>query len=301
MTHEIINEKDFGKCLKLSNDIIEIVTTLELGPRIIYFNLKGGINILNPIKNCEPNETPWGKFYTYGGHRLWHAPEVSPRTYHPDNDPIKYEITDTGAIFYYNFEEPTGMAKKFEIIISENNTVEVKHTITNKNLWTIKTAPWALSVMAPGGRLIIPQEPFIPHTEKLLPARPMVLWNYTNMADRRWTFGEKFVILRNDKNINTPQKMGFLDKLGWAAYQLNDTVFIKSFEYEEGNLYEDYMCNLETFTNSDFHEFETIAPIRELKPNEDAIYSEKWAIFNNISMNTEDEIEKELNKLIKQI
>lgn len=301
MTHEIINEKDFGKCLKLSNNIIEIVTTLELGPRIIYFNLKDGLNILNPIRYSEPNETPWGNFYTYGGHRLWHAPEVKPRTYYPDNDPIKYEITETGAIFYYNFEESTGIDKKFEIILGEDNTIEVKHTITNKNLWPIKTAPWALTVMAPGGRLIVPQEPFIPHTDKLLPARPMVLWNYTNMADPRWTFGEKFVILRNDKNIEAPQKIGFLDKLGWAAYQLNDTVFIKSFEYKEGDIYEDYMCNVETFTSSDFHEFETVAPIRELKPNEDAVYSEKWSIFNNIQMNTEEEMKTELNKLINKI
>ena len=34
-------------------------------------------------------------WYIYGGHRLWLTPESSPETYYPDNDKVKYEITDT--------------------------------------------------------------------------------------------------------------------------------------------------------------------------------------------------------------
>ena len=303
MTSEIINIENWGKCLKLSNGKIEITTTLDLGPRIIGFNLIGGQNFLNQIGKVDPTETPWGNYYNYGGHRLWHSPEALPRTYYPDNDPIKYELTGTGAIFFYNTEVANGIDKKFEIVLGDGETVEIKHTITNVGHFPLKIAPWALTIMAPGGELIVPNEPFIPHTDCLLPARPLVLWHYTNMADPRWTWGEKFTCLRNDSSIDKAMKVGFLDKVGWAAYKLKDSVFIKSFDYVEGAEYPDYMCNLETFTKATFHEFETVAPLSELAPNGgSADYVEKWSLFDNVKMTRdEDNMADVLSGLVKKI
>ena len=304
MTNEIINIEGWGKCLKLSNGKIELTTTIDLGPRIIGFNFIGGENILNPIGKVDPNETDFGTFYTYGGHRLWHAPEGKPRSYVPDNDPIKYEITDTGAIFYYNFEKETCMEKKFEIILKEGSaTVKVKHTITNQNIWPIDCACWALTIMSPGGRFIMPQEPFIPNTVKLLPARPVVLWNYTNMADPRWHFGRKFVTLKNDANIEIPQKIGFMDKLGWACYEKEGTVFMKNFDFDEKAEYVDYGCNVETFTKGTFHEFETVGPLETLEPKGGFTeYTETWTLFDNINLPEDEEgMEKILFDLAESV
>ncbi|MBQ7257171.1 MAG: hypothetical protein IJS60_05705 [Abditibacteriota bacterium] len=288
MTNEIINLDGWGKCLKLSNDVVELTTTLDLGPRIIGFNLIGGENIFNPIGKVDPIVTDFGDFYTYGGHRLWHAPEGKPRSYVTDNDPIKYELTETGAIFYYNYEKETGMDKNFEIILGEDASLYVRHTLTNRNIWPLKCACWGLTIMSPGGRFIMPQEPFIPNTKKLLPARPLVLWNYTNMADPRWTWGRRFVTLKNDANILIPQKVGFMDKLGWACYEKEGTVFMKNFNFYEDAEYVDYGCNVETFTNGTFHEFETVGPIKNLNQGESAIYTEKWTLFANVQL-PEDE------------
>ncbi len=52
--------------------------------------------------------------------------------------------------------------------------------------------------MAPGGRAIYPQEPYISHTEYLLPARPMVLWHYTDLSDPRFQLGDRFLRLSTD-------------------------------------------------------------------------------------------------------
>ncbi|MBQ0106000.1 MAG: hypothetical protein KBT47_08210 [Armatimonadetes bacterium] len=302
MTSEIITLEGWGKCLKLSNGKIETVTTVDLGPRIIGFNFVGGKNMLNPIGKKDPNKTAYGEFYTYGGHRLWHAPEGIPRSYVPDNDPIKYEITDNGAVFYYNFEKETGIDKKFEIIMGEDCSIEVKHTLTNRNVWAIKCAPWALTIVAPGGRLLIPNEPFIPHTDKLLPARPLVLWNYTNMADKRWTWGEKFTQLVNIEEMDWPQKAGFLVKKGWAAYELDGTVFMKKFGFIEGKEYPDYNVNLETFTKGTFHEFETVAPLSELAPDGGkAEYTEKWALLDAELGDCEKCIEEKLEAFAESI
>jgi len=298
-TKEIIIEK-FGKCIEISNGIVELAVTIDLGPRIVKYNLIDGKNILNQIGKVDPISTEeYGDFYCYGGHRFWHAPEEKPRSYVPDNDPVKYEVKDDKVIFYCNFEKETGIQKNIIIKLDGNKAI-IEHVLINKNLWNIKVAPWALTIVAPGGRLIIPNEPFIPHTDKLLPARPLVLWNYTNMADTRWTWGNKFTILRNDANLTYPQKIGLLDKLGWAAYELENTVFIKKFGYIEGAEYPDYNSNLETFTAGTFHEFETLAPLSELAANGgNTSYTETWSLFDNIQMSDcEDDIEKKLNSLL---
>jgi len=303
MTNEIINLDGWGNCLKLSNGVVELTTTLDLGPRIIGFNLMGGKNILNPIGKVDPIVTDFGDFYTYGGHRLWHAPEGKPRSYVTDNDPIKYELTETGAIFYYNFEKETGMEKEFSVSLEENSpTVEITHTITNRNIWPVDCAAWALTIVAPGGRFIMPNEPFIPNTVKLLPARPVVLWNYTNMADPRWTWGRRFTILKNDANILIPQKAGFMDKLGWACYEKEGTVFMKHFNFYEDAEYVDYGCNVETFTNGTFHEFETIGPLETLEPGDLTTHTEKWSLYDNVNLpDDEDGMEKVLTELADKV
>jgi hypothetical protein len=84
--------------------------------------------------------------------------------------------------------------------------VTVTHILINRNLWVIELAAWALSVMAPGGVAILPQPPFIPHGEKLLPARPLVQWHYTDMTDPRWKFGRKFILLRQDPNAPSSRR-----------------------------------------------------------------------------------------------
>jgi len=46
-------------------------------------------------------------------------------------------------------------------------------------------APWALTVMPPGGTCIIPLLPRGTHPEDLLPGNLLTLWLYTDMSDPR--------------------------------------------------------------------------------------------------------------------
>ena len=51
ITKEFIEFKNYGKCIKLSNGIIEAVATLDLGPRIVFFGFIGEENIMNTQKD----------------------------------------------------------------------------------------------------------------------------------------------------------------------------------------------------------------------------------------------------------
>jgi len=53
--------------------------------------------------------------------------------------------------------------------------VTVSHRIVIRGPWAIELAPWSISIMAPGGRVVLPQEPRRGHPDAFGPARPVVL------------------------------------------------------------------------------------------------------------------------------
>ncbi|MHC4890831.1 MAG: hypothetical protein ACYTEO_15355, partial [Planctomycetota bacterium] len=176
-------------CIKLSNGQIELIATTDVGPRIMRFGFIGGQNLFTEYKD-QTGKTGGDSWRIYGGHRLWHAPEHAVRTYSLDNSAIKHSWDGKTLKLTQDVEADTGIVKEIEITLdSKTNNVKVLHRLINTNMWDIEASPWAMSVMAQGGRLILPQEPFGAHPEFLLPARPLVLWRYADMKDPRWIWG----------------------------------------------------------------------------------------------------------------
>lgn len=299
-----MEKKEYGgwpNCVWLSNGRVEVVVTTDVGPRIIRFGFVGGQNLLNEYKDLM-GKTGGDEWRIYGGHRLWHAPEAKPRTYFPDNSPVKHEWNGSTLRITQDTEHSTGIQKQMEITLDAvSSKVMILHRLTNRNEWDVKLAPWALTVMAKEGRAVYPQEKFIAHTDYLLPARPLTLWHYTDMKDPRWTFGTKYIQLRQDPKAKTPQKVGFRNTPGWGAYVLKGDVFVKRFTYTEGGEYVDYGCNTETFTNEDMLEIESLGPLTTLNASGGSVeHTEDWYLFKGNVGEKEDEIDAQLLPLVEK-
>lgn len=286
MSAETITYSHYGKCCRIFNGEVEALVTLDIGPRIIRYGFVGGANALGELRPDEAVETALGSWHPWGGHRLWHAPEVSPRTYSPDDSPV--ESVDAGGLaaeVVQAVEPATGIRKQMRVELHPNGTcLQVTHTLTNTNLWAVELAPWALTITRGGGVTIVPQEPFASHAESLLPARPLVLWSYTDLSDPRWTFHSRYLLLRSDPGIDTPQKIGAANKQGWAAHLCGGELFVKRFPYAAGAAYPDYGCNFETFTKGSFMEVETLGPLAVLQPQESASHVETWHLFAGVDV-----------------
>ncbi|HUS57557.1 MAG TPA: hypothetical protein VM141_02795 [Planctomycetota bacterium] len=288
-------------CYRLANRAIELVVTGDVGPRVIRLATKGGTNLFKEFKE-QMGQTGGDEWRIYGGHRLWHAPEAKPRTYCPDNSPADVKQTENGLTVTQAVESTTGILKQMSIILDANQPhVRVLHRLTNCALWPVALSPWALSVMAPGGTAIIPQAAYISHQECLVPARPVVLWPYTNMRDKRWIWGEKFIQLRQDRAAKHPQKVGVALVDGWAAYALKGQVFLKRFDHLPNAEYPDFGCSFETFTNADMLEVETLGPMTTLEPGASAVHVEDWFVFDGIRLGkSEQAIEEALAPILKK-
>src|SRR5579862_9167095 len=239
---EIVAYGGWKRCARIVSGQLEMIVTLDVGPRVIRFGAIGGPNELVEYP-ADTGKTGGDEYRSYGGHRLWIAPEEMPKTYYADNHPVEYEVEGDWHVFTPPVEE--FLVQKQIRIRAEKNGFQIEHRIYNRNAYAIELAPWALTVMAVGGECIFPQPKYGIHAENLLPVRPMVLWAYTNMADPRWTWGRRVVRLRQTDN-HEPQKIGALLNQGLAGYANHGNFYFKRFPCQAGGNYPDYCCNFET-------------------------------------------------------
>jgi hypothetical protein len=278
-------------CYVLSNGAVEVTLATDVGPRVLGYNFVGGENVLGEHPEITVT-TEWGEFKPWGGHRFWTAPEAMPRSYAPDNDPVEFDYGALSARLIREVERHTNVRKELTVTLdAEGSGVTLTHRVTNRGAWRVELGAWGLTIMRGGGTAVIPQEPFGPHPQNLLPARALVLWPYTDMSDARLSFGRRFVRLRSDASSDEPQKIGLMNKRGWAGYVLDGTLFVKNFPYEEGAVYPDYGCNNEFFTAGLFIEVESLSPLKLLEPGDSIEHVERWRLFEGVG-DDEDSLEE---------
>ncbi|MDD3154477.1 MAG: hypothetical protein PHS41_06380 [Victivallaceae bacterium] len=287
---EKVSYKNFTDCLRLTNGRLEVIVSVNLGPRILVCR-RMEADAVNFMKNFDDQIAAVvpDQWQSYGGHRLWHAPETWERTYYPDNTPVDYQWDGKVLHMVCQPETTTGLQKEIDLLLSEEGThVLLRQRIFNRNLWPVRFAPWGLTVMAAGGRLIVPQEPYVPHGheegESFDYARPLVLWKFTKMNDPRFQWGEFFIQMRQDDTQESKLKFGVADKPGWAAYELNGELFVKSFDYRENASYPDGGCNAEFFTMPGFLEIEALGTHEQIAPGECANLDEEWDLPGKVAL-----------------
>ena len=296
---EKISYGGWDNCFRLSNDKIELIVTADVGPRIIRFGFIGRENIFKEFPE-QMGKTESSEWLSFGGHRLWHAPEAQPRTYFPDLDPVHVQEIDNGLILTQKPEPTTGLQKQIEIKISpEGPEVHLKHMLINHNLWAVETAPWAITVLKPGGVAILPLPPRGPHPAFILPTTALALWPYTNLSDPRWILGERYILLRQDQEISAPQKIGLFASDGWAAYANRNCLFIKQVPLQFEGVYPDMGVNFETFTNDAMLELESLGPIQSIPPKGQIDHMEHWTLIDDVQTpNSETEVIENLEPIL---
>lgn len=229
---------------------------------------------------ADLGRTGGDSFRMYGGHRLWIAPEVMPRTYHPDNSPVQVSTHALGATFTAITESSSAIRKQLEITIDEHEPrATVRHRLRNEGPWEATLAPWALTVMAPGGQAILPLPPKGSHAQNLLPVSSLILWAYTDLSDQRYRFTPRALLISQDPQADLPQKIGMHLTRPVLGYALADQLFVKRARYAQGRDYPDRGSTVEVFTNAEMLELETLAPLTSLPPGDTVEHTEEWALL----------------------
>jgi hypothetical protein len=277
--------------LKISNGTAELIVTLDVGPRVLSYRLVSGKNVFKefPHQLGKSGEPEW---VARGGHRLWTAPEDLTRTYTPDNGPVQAQVLEDGVLLTQPPDIRYGVQKSLDIrLAATGSRVQVVHRIQAVGKPT-ELAPWALTVLDAGGVEIIPLPPKRPHPgppqnanspSDYAPNQKLILWPFTDLADPRYTWGSRFILLRQDGQRG-PTKIGLAHRMGWVGYLNRGTLFVKHFEPPQADkTYPDNGCNFETFTNQDMLEMETLGPLARLAANDVAAeHVEHWELCDGV-------------------
>ena len=296
VTIKKVEYKGWKNCLEISNGIVDLIATTDVGPRIIKFGFTGKEN-----EFCEfpehSGKTGGEEFRIYGGHRLWHSPEHPVRTYSPDNSKVEWRKKKYGVVLTQSVEPTTHIKKEIEISLTPDFAkVSILHRLTNEGPWEVVLAAWSISMMATGGTEIIPLNT---RETGLLPNGAISLWPYTKLNDKRINWRENYVTLTQDKKAATAFKIGLSNEAGWAAYANNGHLFVKQYEHEGGMEYPDNNSSYETYTNNTFLEMETLSPLVLLGSGETAEHIETWSLYDNVEKpKNEKDIDSKIEPLI---
>jgi len=312
LKYDKINYLGLAETIRIENGAAELLVPVKLGIRVLSYRLTGGENVMK-IFDAQIKDYAKNEWQSYGGHRLWHAPEDMPRTYDVDNAPLEIAEVRRDGLYLLQRLDPVSLIRKEALITLSEKTTEarIKHTVTNMNRWPVKLAAWALTVLREGGFCAVetPRNEFT-----LLPDRTLTLWPYARMNDPRAYFGDRVITVKQDTAAKGPFKVGLCAQNGTAVYILPDVVFKKRFGVsqitnDKGqmtnnvlasqfsilnsqlNEYPDYGCNFETYTNSEMLECESLSPLKELKYGESIDWTEVWTLTKNTAGIKQDDEE----------
>lgn len=283
-------EKFLGlDCVFLKNKSLELLVTESVGPRIIRLSLTGGDNLLAELPDLTIESPDGDSFHFWGGHRLWHAPEVKRRTCLPDNEPVAITEIEQGLVVAESLPAATGIQKSLTIILPDDSAkVVIDHTLTNLGLWQVELAPWAITMMKPGGVAVLPQVSEDVDPDGVLPNRRLTLWPYTDINSPYIDWGNHFIQV-HARVKNGPLKIGFPNPAGWLAYVVDQTLFVKLAVYLPQATYPDFGSSSECYCQPEFIELETLGPLTRLGPGETVTHREIWRLYPDISFEPGEE------------
>jgi hypothetical protein len=273
------------ECLKLDNGALTLWVTTAVGPRIIGAALPGGENLLAVIPEVTIPTGDGRVFQLRGGHRLWHAPEDSTRTYVPDDDPLTVTQIENGVCLSQSVEPSTGIAKMMCVSLeAQGARATVEHRLTNQGLWPVSLAPWAITQLKPGGLGILPQ---LQEDTGLLPNRRLALWPYTQVNSPHIHWGDRYIFI----DATLPEgalKIGWANPAGWLAYAVDGSLFVKQTAYQPEAEYFDFGSSSECYCGPDFIELETLGPRVTLQPGQTVTHVEQWALYGDVRVPAEE-------------
>ncbi len=263
-------------CIPLENERLHLEIARSIGPRILGLSLDDSPNLLAELPDLVTHR-PDGKTYHFqGGHRLWLSPEDAILSYELEDDPVEIVPIENGLRITKSIGAETGIEKSIQVVVPDQTPkVVITHQLKNCSSNPVKCAPWAITQLRTGGVAILPMNEA---DTGLLPNRNLVLWPYTDLGNRNIQFGRRYLIV--NAAMESPFKVGFANPVGWLSYWLEDTLFVKSAEYESQATYPDYGSSSECYCNAQFMELETLGPLQELQPGSSIQHVETWQLFH---------------------
>ena len=270
------------EAISIEAGTISAVVTTSVGPRILGLLRPDGRNALAELPEATLPCPGSGPFRLRGGHRLWAAPEIPRVTYRPDDDAVEVEELADGVLLTTIPDPVAGTQRQLGVRAIGDGRLAVDHRVVNVADRPQRLAPWAITMMAAGGRAWLPllQRPF--DEGGFQAQRNIVLWPYARLSDPRLSLGDALIEIRTDRPdllaIESPVKAGTSGRRGWVAHWRDGLLLVKRTVHDEAATYADMGASAQAYANDTNTELETLGPLVDLAPGEAAEHREIWEV-----------------------
>ncbi len=255
---------------------VSVTLAVNAGPRVLAYAREGRPSLFASLPEAVIEHPAIGTYRFLGGHRLWRAPEVPAVSYASDDAPVTITETDAGVEIVAP-SDTDGVVKA--IALSQHGDFTfVDHELRNEGWTPVRSAPWAITQLAPGGTAYLPQRRGPVDDDGVLPNRHLVLWPYTDLSSPEITVLRDLVTVEASER-KAKSKIGVPNRRGWTAYACGDQVFVKwAALHRDGDVYVDFGASAQCYRDERFIELETLGPLVTLQPGKRAAHREVWAL-----------------------
>jgi len=268
------------RCRRLATAHLTLDVALDVGPRILGLARPGGRNLFaelpDVVLDADGRPCP-----LYGGHRLWRAPEVPAETWVAEDRPVELALDDDGAGATVAAPALGGVHAALDVRADPSwPAVTVRHRLRNASAGSVRLAPWALSMLRPGGVAVLPLEraPTDPRSLQASSTR-VVLWPYSDLSDPavRWA-ADALVVDTGEptRGVRPPNKLGVVTTAGWCAYVLDRDVLVVRAAPARSDV--DGGATQQLFWQPRFVELETLGAPATLGAGEAVEHVERWEL-----------------------
>jgi hypothetical protein len=266
----------------IANDHLQLDFLADAGPRLVRLFLAGSTeNLLAEVPDLHW-PTPFGEYFSHGGHRVALAPEALELSYVPDNTGLFVEEMPAGVRLIRPTEIGSGVSKSIEVQLHPDRpALTLRQAVRNDRPESIEIAAWSITQLPLGGLAVVPLRAR-QDGNRHRPDRQLVLWSYTSWQDARLFADDDYVWI-DARPDEEEFKVGLLAR-GWLGYLRAGTFFLKRFDPQLDVLHPDYNTNAQLYCNQRFIELETLAPLSVLEPGQASVHVETWEIYRETAV-----------------
>lgn len=260
-----IYTEEFGHCVLLSDSNIQVMVTIDYGPRIVSVLNESGINPIYFERDPE--------YHRCHGHKMRLIPDSTSGAFYCDNSPVMYSPLDDGVKFTQTISAPVPLEVSMDIVPeNEGSSLMVVHSVLNKSKEAVKLSIQTETPLKKDGFIFIPQSNI---TEKDKPSRILTLWNDSKWTDNRLYIGNQYVTVHGSDD-KAKLKIGSNNTAGWCGYINGINSFIKRYIHNRNALYPYCHCSTYAAAKENYISMQTSSPFYRIEAGEIARLVENW-------------------------
>lgn len=256
-----------GNAVRMTTDEIELLVSIEFGPRILHVSRPGMPNLLQmPDSAGQP-----------GGHSMYFLPERKNRNFQQDDVPVKWKREEDGVRFNAPVDQKSKLQPQLIVSREGQDSVKIIHRLYNHTAWPIEYSIVARGFMAGRGIAVVPAAAQNFGTSCAVAS--IALWPGATLGSEGAKIQDNFLFMQSGLKDaeDEDNRIGLYNPEAWIAWKSEGQVLYRRFADAPG-LYPNFnsRCSVHAFHGNLI--LESFSPLAKVEPDSYLSHEEIWTV-----------------------